>query len=182
SRRPADANRSSPTAVSKPRLNIMVEISFELGEHHFLSGQYSWRIKDLELRYRGDGEFAELIIGRIPASEEQVSHFIAAIDLLDVWRWRDDYDPNDVGMMVDDGANWWFKAKLGNRECKCGGCNAFPSYADVRDTSLNGERFALLRAALYDVFLIEGYIHQARIYAEREREKATNNPVNGSRR
>ena len=148
----------------------MVDPSFELGEHHFLSGEYSWRLKDRELRYRGDGEFAELIIGRIPVSEVQVNRFIAAIDLLAVWRWRDGYDPDDVGMMVDDGANWWFKARLGNRECKCGSRNAFPSYADVRNTSLNGERFALLRAALYDMFSIEGYVHQARIYSEREKE------------
>jgi hypothetical protein len=158
----------------------MVYSSFELGESSFLCGGYSWRLKDGELRYRGDGDFAALIIGRIPVKEEQIMRFIAALDLLDVWRWRTDYDPGDVGVMVDDGGNWWFSAKLGNRECKCRGSNAFPSYGDVTATSLSGERFTLLTASLYDVFAIEGHIHSARLHTERVRDTTTKNAVNPS--
>ncbi len=120
-----------------------------------------YRLKDGELRYRGTGEFASLIMRRIPANAEQIQRFKAALDLLDVWRWRDDYKPRDVNLVVENGGSWWFTAKLEDQECSCGGCNAFPSYGDAAQTALDGERFTLLLAALYDMFSIAGYIHQA---------------------
>ena len=65
-------------------------------------------------------------------------------------------------MAVMDGGHWWFKAKLHDRVCNTAGENAYPSYHDPRQTTLNPERFELLRAGLYEAFQIEHYIYQAR--------------------
>lgn len=140
----------------------MIDPCFELGFSLELGGQYSWRLKEGELRYRGTREFAGLIEGRIPVSDGQIERFVAALDLLDTWNWRDDYHPQDVQMAVMDGGHWWFKAKLHDRVCHSAGENAYPSYHDPRQTTLNPERFDLLRAGLYETFQIEHFIYQAR--------------------
>lgn len=140
----------------------MIAPCFELGFSLELGGQYSWRLKEGELRYRGIREFAGLIEGRIPVSDGQIERFVAALDLLDSWNWRDDYHPQDVQMEVMDGGHWWFKAKLHDRVCNTAGENAYPSYHDPRQTTLNPERFELLRAGLYEAFQIEHFIYQAR--------------------
>ena len=160
---------------------MRVEPSFEFGENICFTGGYSWRLKDGELRYRGDHKFAKLINGRIPVTAGQIEQFVAAMNLLDVWRWRDDYHPNDNGMEVCDGGEWWFSANLAGREVKAGGCNAFPSYADPHQSVLYGDgegRFGLLRVCLYEVFAIDSYIRQAEMYAKHT-INATDESCNG---
>ena len=125
--------------------------SFELGEHLFLIGEYSWRLKDGELRYRGKGEFAHEVLGRIPVTDAQIERFTDALDLLQVWEWRDDYDPEDIEIgcansltwVIEDGGAWWFKARLNERTCRCAGGSAFPSYADHRVSSLSRGAFCI---------------------------------------
>jgi hypothetical protein len=146
--------------------------SFTLSEQGAFGSSYSWRLKDSEIRFRGSGDCEGLVLGRIPASDEQVASFLAALDLLQVWQWRNHYDPDDVDAAVDDGSVWSFSAELGGRSCRCGGANAYPSFADPSQTTLNRERFALLHTALYDCFAIEAYIYQAKLFAARE-AKAT---------
>ncbi|HAW26855.1 MAG TPA: hypothetical protein DCY03_01875 [Planctomycetaceae bacterium] len=141
----------------------MIDPAFELGENQEFIGQYSWRLKDGELRYRGSNQYAGLVNRRIPVSQLQLDSFIAALNLLEVWNWRDDYDPLDAGMEVLDGGQWWFRARLEGRECQSSGWNAFPSYSDPTTTSLSPQRFALLRTCLYDSFDIDAYIRQAQI-------------------
>ena len=150
--------------VRSPR-EVVMPRTFTLAEQSALGSQYSWRLKDSEIRFRGAGDFEGLVTRRIPASDAQVDEFFAALELLHVWEWRSDYDPSDVGVAVQDGSSWSFIASDGDRECHSGGVNAYPSLVDHEVTTVNRGRFALLLAALYDCFGIEGYIQQARLAA-----------------
>lgn len=143
-----------------------MERTFTLAEQSAFGSRYSWRLVDSEIRFSGAGDFERLVTRRIPASEAQVDEFFAALDLLQVWEWRSDYDPGDVGLAVLDGSSWSFIASDGERECRCGGVNAHPSFADPKATTVERGRFALLHAALYDCFGIEGYIRQAALAEE----------------
>jgi hypothetical protein len=80
--------------------------TFTLTEQSAFGSRYSWRLKDSEIRFRGTGDFERLVTRRIPASDTQVDDFFSAIDLIQVWDWRSDYDPSDVGASVDDGSSW----------------------------------------------------------------------------
>ncbi|MFO0825818.1 MAG: hypothetical protein U0792_22310 [Gemmataceae bacterium] len=140
--------------------------TFTLTEQHAFGSQYSWRLKESEIRFRGTGDFERLVIQRIPASAAQIEEFFSALELLQVWDWRPDYDPSDVNAVVEDGSTWSFVGSDGSRQCRCSGINAYPSLVDPATTTLNRGRFALLRAALYDCFGIESFIHQARLFAK----------------
>lgn len=142
--------------------------SFTLSEQFAFGSQYSWRLKESEIRFRGSGDFERRVLQRIPASAEQVASFRAALELLHVWDWRNDYDPYDVGLGVCDGSSWAFSAMFGERSCICGGSNGYPSFADPKQTTTDRGRFALLCCAMYDCFGIEGYIDQAKRFAELE--------------
>jgi hypothetical protein len=146
--------------------------TFTLSEQSAFGSQYSWRLKDSEIRFRGSGDFERLVTRRIPASDTQIEEFFSALDLIQVWDWRSDYDPGEVGATVEDGSSWTFVASTGSRECRCGGVNAYPSFADPKVTTLDRGRFALLRAAMYDCFGIEGYIQQAKLFAEVSRQRS----------
>ena len=147
-------------------MSTLLNARFELGENQCFQGEYSWRLKDGELRYRGTGHYQGLIDGRISASERQVQRFAAVLDLLTVWEWRRDYEPEDVGHTVLDGGIWWFNAELNGRSVRAAGNNAYPTYEDPKLTTTDEERFALLRKGLYDAFSIEAYIVAAQRQAE----------------
>ena len=147
-------------------------VTFEFGESRCFEGSYSWRLKAGELRYRGTESFAKQITGRIPVSDQQLERFVAALDLLEVWRWREDYKPSDAGREVSDGGTWWFKAAIDQRICNAAGKNAFPSFEDSQVTLLNPERFGLLSAALYQIFSIDWHIEHPRRSAENEKKIA----------
>jgi hypothetical protein len=140
--------------------------SFTLTEQFAFGSRYSWRLKESEIRFRGSGDYERLVLRRIPASEEQIASFFSALRLIQVWDWRDDYNPNDIGCEVEDGSSWTFLASMGPGQCRCGGVNAYPSFADPKRTTTDRGRFALLCAAMYDCFGIDGYIHQAKGFAE----------------
>lgn len=144
--------------------------TFTLTEQSAFGSGYSWRLKDSEIRFRGTGDFERLVAQRIPASDAQVDEFFSALGLIQVWDWRPDYDPGDVGVTVEDGSSWSFIAFDGERQCRCGGVNAHPSFADHTISTVDRGRFALLHAALYDCFGIEGYTHQAKLFVARSGE------------
>ena len=133
-------------------------LSFSLSVRNELAGDYTWRLKDSEIRYRGTQRYAELVGQRIPASVEQISNFGDALNLLDVWTWRDDYDIQDTGWMAMDGSHWSFEVAKGDRTYKCGGFNGYPSFADASQTTTEEGRFALLVAAMYSCFKLEYYV------------------------
>lgn len=145
--------------------------SFTLTEQFAFGSQYSWRLKESEIRFRGSGDYERLVLQRIPASAEQIASFCSALELIQVWEWRNDYDPNDIGFEVMDGSSWAFSASFEGRNCRCGGSNGYPSFADPKQTTTDRGRFALLRAAMYDCFGIEGYIYQAKRFAEFETQQ-----------
>ena len=145
--------------------------SFTLTEEFSFGSQYSWRLKASEIRFRGSGDYERLVLQRIPASSEQIGSFFSALELMQVWDWRSDYRPTDIGFEVMDGSSWTFSASSEKRNCRCGGSNGYPSYADPLQTTMDHGRFALLRAAMYDCFGIDGYIYQAKRLAELEVRK-----------
>lgn len=146
--------------------------TFTLTEQSAFGSQYSWRLKDSEIRFRGSGDYEGLVLRRIPASDEQIASFFAALELIQVWEWRTDYNPNDIGFSVDDGSAWAFSAVFGERNCHCSGENAYPSFTDPKQTTMYGGRFALLQTAMYDCFGIDAYIHQAKLFAERQAKES----------
>jgi hypothetical protein len=165
------SHQRPPRVSSFVRLKkIAMQRTFTLTEQSAFGSQYSWRLKDSEIRFRGTGDFERLVTGRIPASDAQVDEFFSALELIQVWEWRSDYDPSDVGVTVEDGSSWSFIASDGARQCRCGGVNAHPSFADHMVSTVERGRFALLRASLYDCFGIEGYIQQAKLFAARSGE------------
>ena len=126
--------------------------SFEFAEDIVFSGSYSWRLKDGELRYRGTDQFRDPSIIRLPVRDEQIERFVAALDFLDVWHWKEHYDPEDAGYCADDGGSWSFRALIRGRSCNTSGTNAFPSFDNVTQTTVRPERFAMLAAAVSSVF------------------------------
>lgn len=142
-------------------------ITFALTEVFALGGQYTWRLKESEIRFRGSGEFAGLVNRRIPASEKQIFEFCDALEFLDVGSWRSDYTPEDLGFACCDGSAWSFSMSFSNQTHQCGGVNAYPSFADPVQTTMQRGRFALLLAAMYASFDIDTYIHIAKYQKER---------------
>ena len=154
---------------------------FTLTEQSAFGSQYSWRLKDSEIRFRGSGVYKHLVTRRIPASEARVEAFFAALELIQVWVWRSDYDPSDIDVTVEDGSSWSFNVSDGSRECRCGGVNAYPSFTDPKLTTTDRGRFALLHVAMYECFRIDGYIHEARRFAESSKRRSgePGPPANG---
>lgn len=103
------------------------------------------------MRFRSKGSYRDPAIGRVPVSERQLSRFVAALDLLDVWNWKRHYQPEDAGYMVDDGGSWSFKALIGGRSCATHGTNAYPAFEDASQTAIDAERLGLLLAAMQDI-------------------------------
>jgi hypothetical protein len=149
-----------------------MQLTFTLTEHSASGSRYSWRLKESEIRFRGSGDYEGLVTRRIPAWDAQVQEFFSALELIQVWDWRSDYDPSDVGVIVEDGSSWSFIASDGLRECRCGGVNAYPRFANPKLTTTDRGRFALLHAAMYDCFGIEGYIQQTRLFREVSRQRS----------
>ena len=146
--------------------------SFTITEQFAFGSQYSWRLKGSEVRFRGSGDYERLVLQRIPASDKQITSFFCALEMIQVWDWRDGYNPNDIGWEVSDGSSWTFSASYGVRCCRCGGENAYPSFVDPKQTTTDLGRFALLIAAMYDCFHIDGYIHQAKNLAKMSEQQS----------
>jgi len=148
--------------------------SFTLHESYELGGAFTWRLKESEIRFRGSGIYANLVDRRIPAEFDQIVNFVDALNLIDVWTWREDYHPHDVGFEVMDGSTWSFVAAIEGNECKCGGFNAYPSFGAATQTTLDRGRYALLVAALYACFDIDTYIHIAKHQRQHDLEQTDN--------
>lgn len=141
--------------------------SFTLTEVFAFGDSFEWRLKDSQIRFRGKGQYTQLVNQRIPAGADQIANLRAALNLLDVWAWRDDYDPRDIGWTVLDGSWWTFSCKIGEQTHKCGGNNAFPSFHDPLQTTADRGRYAMLTAAIYACFGIDTYIHSAQHHRQR---------------
>ena len=147
-----------------------MEASFTLTERIALGGEYTWRLKDSEIRFRGSCQFATLVNQRIPATSERIEAFLDALDMLNVWSWRNDYASEDAGWSTMDGSAWSFAVSIGGRQCQCSGANGYPSFADVSLTTIDRGRFACLIAAMYACFDVETFVHIAAHQRQREAE------------
>ncbi|WP_144057409.1 hypothetical protein [Novipirellula maiorica] len=136
-------------------------LTFHLHEDRCFVGQLNWIRDETQLRFSGADELQHFDTFRnkhlpcISTTPEQLAEFADALNLLDVWTWRDQYRSEDCGTIVDDGYNWRFTAQLGDLRCKSAGYNAVPSFADPQKTSVdNSGRYGLLIASFCDVFRI----------------------------
>ena len=127
---------------------------FELCEQHAFTGSTSWRLKDGHIRYRGRDGRGEPHPAAQPVSapKERIESFIAALEFLDVWNWRSDYNPTDCGWVTMDGMSWTFTGSIDGREIDAGGENAYPSFTDAAQTSTAHERYAFLVFAFHRSF------------------------------
>lgn len=141
---------------------MYAEAKFCLEEKLVFSGSFSWRLKGNHIRFRGtNGEGVPMAPRQpVPARNIWLDQFVAALDFLDVWNWKPDYDPTECGVTVCDGKSWSFSASIAGKECKTGGYNAFPSFEDVQKTSLKEERYGFLVMAIKSAFEIDEFTKQ----------------------
>ena len=132
--------------------------SFTLTEDFARQGSFTWRLKDSEIRYRGTGAYSQLIRQRISVNQKSMEVFVDALNLLDVWAWRDNYHSEDTGWMTMDGSAWTFSVVTDDRQVKCAGINGYPAFRDPLHTTTERERFALLVAAMYECFNLDIYL------------------------
>ncbi len=125
---------------------------FEIREHHTFSGDRSWRLKGGHIRIRDRSNVESHVTKPITAPRERISYFLASLEFLDVWKWRNDYQPGECGYTVLDGLSWSFNGDIEGRTIRAGGENAYPSFADVRKASLEPERYGFLVFALHNAF------------------------------
>ena len=136
---------------------LHAESKFELIEEAAFTGTTSVRLKGNHIKFRGTNGEGDPLPARqpIPAANEQIDRLVAALDFLDVWNWKSHYDPVECGYTVFDGMSWSFSASIGGRECKTAGSNAFPSFLDAQEASLDAERYAFLVYAIRSTFAID---------------------------
>jgi hypothetical protein len=53
--------------------------------------------------------------------------------------------------------SWSFTAQIDGRECRAGGGNAYPSFADVKQASLDAQRYLLLVSGMHWIFQLEPF-------------------------
>jgi hypothetical protein len=137
------------------------KLTFHLHEDRCFVGQLNWIRDETQLRFSGAdalrhfGIFRNKHLPCVSCTPEQLSTFVDALNLLDVWSWRDTYRCEDVGSLIDDGYNWAFTAEFGDRRCNTAGYNAVPSLADPKSTSIHETgRYGLLVFAFCDIFRV----------------------------
>jgi hypothetical protein len=128
---------------------MSLDLVFEHYESRTFTSRFLWRLEGKQIRFRGENGVGQPFppLEPIPVDNKQIVKFVAALDLLDVWSWKPNYDPSECGYSVCDGMSWSFKASIGDRGCSAGGDNAYPSFADHQKASLDSERYALLVVA-----------------------------------
>jgi len=81
-----------------------------------------------------------------PETIEQIG---GALTLLAIFDWREEYRPEDVGSVIDDGGSWSLVASVDGKSVHSRGFNASPSYGSPSTTTLHEERYGLLREAVF---------------------------------
>lgn len=130
------------------------ESTFELTVHVIFYGSFTWKLDRGLLCYRGTDGYHDPTMEPIPVSAEQIARFVELLDSLDVWHWKRDYEPEDIGYSVEDGGSWKFETRINGRTCQTAGTNAYPSLDDAAMTSLEPERFGRLLQGFEEIFRI----------------------------
>ena len=84
---------------------------------------------------------------KINVKEERWDLFSKAASFLEVDKWKSDFDPEDLDVVVFDGCSWVFDYENSGVECSSHGLNAYPSYKDY-ETTLEPDRMLLLILAM----------------------------------
>lgn len=93
----------------------------------------------------------ELVAGsrlQVTTSNEDWEAFWNAVDFLNVWRWKAQYDTRELGVGVCDGKGWKLNMQHLGQAVTTGGANAYPSFLSSDRTSLHEERFGLFLFAV----------------------------------
>ena len=96
---------------------------FRASIDNFGGHSYSVELRDGKLVYshatpNGTGQQST-----ITPSPERWREFRRALDAIDVWRWRDSYEPSEP---IFDGTSWWLSLRYPDRSLVSDGGNAYP--------------------------------------------------------
>lgn len=61
--------------------------------------------------------------------------FLEAMNQMQVWRWKKNYDPQDIGETIYDGTDWHLVIEYRDRKIDTGGANAGPKPGRPQKTS-----------------------------------------------
>lgn len=105
-----------------------------------------------------------LILKRIPSvsnedtltfqfrpSQSKWDAFWHQMTSLQLFQWRNEYAPADIGLIVDDGSRWHLQISQAGQSMSSGGDNAYPSATNVKKTSMNNDRLRLFENALEEL-------------------------------
>jgi hypothetical protein len=90
----------------------------------FGGASHEFELGEAGLRYaNGMGGFADPASARIiTPSDSKWRNFIAKLDSIGVWKWRQNY----LNPFCCDGTQWELEVKLGNRSKRSSGSNDYP--------------------------------------------------------
>ena len=135
-----------------------VATAFQLLEEGAFGDVRSWRLKGNYIRFAHRSRGGPWPARKpVVACNEQIARFVELLNFLEVWDWRTDYSPQECGYEVADGMSWSFTAQLDGRACCAGGWNAYPSFADVKQASLDSQRYLLLVSGMHWIFQLEPF-------------------------
>ena len=84
-------------------------------------------------------------------TNEQWSKFWNALKRLDVVHWKAEYLPNDIGMSVNDGMQWWLNTSTRTEHYEFKGDNAYPAYKHPEKATLDDATFRSLQQAFEEL-------------------------------
>ncbi len=93
----------------------------------------------------------ELVSGsrfQVTPNNDNWEAFWNAVEFLNVWHWKAQYDTRELGVGVCDGKGWKLQMQYLDHAVTTEGANAYPSFHSPDRTSLNEERFGLFLFAL----------------------------------
>ncbi|HEY1123554.1 MAG TPA: hypothetical protein VGE67_18195 [Haloferula sp.] len=102
-----------------------------------------------EVVFAGHESYAGRLPGKFTLREGSLERLEAAFGLLELPCWKPVYRPEDIGSVVDDGESWSLDVEFGGVRVSSRGSNAYPSFKLATETSLFGERWNLLREAVF---------------------------------
>jgi len=127
-----------------------MSIELKITERSAWTGDlYRLQIESGKAKFWGSDIYEGRFPDTMPLKEQSVEELDGAITLLGVLNWRKVYRPEDVGSVVDDGSSWELTLVTDQGKVSSKGYNASPSYKSSDITSLNEERFGLLREAIF---------------------------------
>ena len=100
----------------------------------YMGPSYNVELTDDALVYkRMSMGYTEEEVAHIEPTDAEWTTFMAAIDELHIWDWKESY-PSPPGMR--DGTNWSLKLEVGERQLKSSGTNNYPAAESKADEDL----------------------------------------------